>query len=198
MSHRNWTEKINSTPDHDTKGETTVPNSLLSPAGWLVLGLPWPTETRDGWGECAAVIAPPMVSRSLVSKGAGTALDLATGLAHDPKDGPGKAVFFSDITLWLDSQGKTWGDLGIDYDAVIDELLKAEVPQLYLTLTQKAHAILCDASREGLRLHYTNGDVEHVTPQVRQNVHDGIVQSLARDWPPYIQGLIDSGALQTR
>ncbi|MEU2287837.1 hypothetical protein ABZ614_39040 [Streptomyces sp. NPDC013178] len=173
-------------------------NALLSPVGWLVLGLPWPTETRDGWGECAAAIAPTMIPRSLVSKGAGIALDLATGLARDPNDGPGKAVFFSDVTLWLDKQGKTWPDLGIDYEAVIDELLNAQVPQLYLTLTQKAHAILCDASREGLRLHYPNGDVEHVTLQLRQDVHDGITQSLTRDWPSYIQGLIDSGALQTR
>lgn len=172
--------------------------SLLSPVGWLVLGLPWPAETRDGWGECALAIAPTMIPRSLVSKGAGIALDLATGLARDPDDGPGKAVFFSDVTLWLDNQGKTWADLGIDYEAVIDELLDAQVPQLYLTLAQKAHAILCDASREGLRLYYPNGDVEHVTSQVRQDVHDGIAQSLARDWPHYIQGLIDSGALQTR
>ncbi|MFF4602635.1 hypothetical protein ACFY12_07750 [Streptomyces sp. NPDC001339] len=175
-----------------------VSNSLLSPDGWLVLGLPWPTETRDGWGECAAAIAPSMIPRSLVSKGAGTTLDLASALVRDAQEGPGKAVFFSDVTLWLDEQGNTWADLGIDYDAVIDELLKAPVPQLFLTLTQKAHAILCDASREGLRLHYPNGDVEHVTPQLRQDVHNGIAQSLARDWPPYGQGLIDRGALQTR
>jgi hypothetical protein len=32
----------------------------------------------------------------------------------------------------------------------------------------------------------------------RQDAHDGIAQSLTRDWPPYIQGLIDSGALHTR
>ncbi|MDX3697977.1 hypothetical protein PV726_49125 [Streptomyces europaeiscabiei] len=32
--------------------------------------------------------------------------------------------------------------------------MKVPVPQLYTTLIQKAHAILCDASREGLRLYY--------------------------------------------
>ncbi|MEU5958827.1 hypothetical protein [Streptomyces sp. NPDC047525] len=135
-------------------------NSLLVPDGWLVLGLPWPTETHDGWGECALAIAPQMIPRSLVSKGAGTALDLATGLARDPADGPGKAVFLSDVTLWLDKQGKDWGDLGIDYEAVINELVQAPVPQLYMTLMQKAHAILCDASREGLRLHYRDGEAD--------------------------------------
>ncbi|MGW2918971.1 hypothetical protein ACWDBF_14045 [Streptomyces angustmyceticus] len=172
--------------------------SLLAPAGWLVLGLPWPAETRDGWAECAVAIAPTMIPRSLVTKGTGIALGLATGLASDPNDGPGKAVFFSDVTLWLDKQGKTWPDLGIDHDAVIGELLTAQVPQLYLTLAQKSYAILCDASREGLRLYYPGGDIEHVTPQARRDVHTGIAQSLTRDWSPYIQGLIDSGALQTR
>ncbi|MFG2525761.1 hypothetical protein [Streptomyces sp. NPDC048527] len=139
-----------------------------------------------------------MIPRTLVSTSVGLALDFARSLARDPGDGPGKTVFFSDITLWLDSQGKTWADLGADYDAVIDELIDAQVPQLYLTLKQKAHAILCDASREGMRLYYPNGDVEHVTPQLRQEVHRGITQSLERDWPPYIQGLIDRGALKTQ
>ncbi|MFB7186943.1 hypothetical protein ACFCZT_16920 [Streptomyces sp. NPDC056230] len=82
-------------------------------------------------------VAPAMIPRHLVSKGAGIALDLATGLARDPNDGPGKAVFFSDVTLWLDKQGKDWADFGVDYEAVIDELVKAPVPQLYTTLVQK-------------------------------------------------------------
>ncbi|MGW3819719.1 hypothetical protein [Streptomyces sp. NPDC005046] len=62
--------------------------------------------------------------------------------------------------------------------------MRARVPQLYMTLTQKAHAILCDASRDGLRLHYRDGDVEHVTPQVRADVHAAITTTLERDWPP--------------
>lgn len=173
-------------------------SDLLTPDTWLVLGLPWPEQTREGWGECAVAIAPQMIPRTLVSPRAGLALDFARSLARDPGDGPGKTVFFSDITLWLDSQGKTWADLGADYDAVIDELIDAPVPQLYLTLMQKAHAILCDASREGMRLHYTSGEVEHVTPQVRADVHAAITASLERDWPPYIQGLIDRGALKTQ
>ncbi|MFB6518483.1 hypothetical protein [Streptomyces sp. NPDC056401] len=172
-------------------------NTLLAPSSWLVLGLPWPTETHNGWGECALALAPQMIPRSLVSKGAGTVLGLAGALGRDHADGPGKAVFFSDLTLWLDKQGKGWADLGIDYDAVIDELTEAPVPQLFLSLMQKAHAIVCDASREGMRLYYPNGDVEQVTPQTRRDVHQAIASSLERDWPPYIQGLIDRGALQT-
>ncbi|MFE1408594.1 hypothetical protein ACFW5D_34405 [Streptomyces sp. NPDC058770] len=48
------------------------------------------------------------------------------------------------------------------------------------------------------RLYYPGGQVEHVTPQVRADVHAAITTSLERDWPPYIQGLIDRGALQTQ
>jgi hypothetical protein len=93
-------------------------------------------------------------------------------------------------------QGDVVGDRV--HEAVIDELLKAPVPRLYMTLVQKAHAILCDASRDGVRLYYPGGDVEHVTPQVRADVHAAITTSLERDWPSYIQGLIDRGALQTQ
>ncbi|MYQ86787.1 MULTISPECIES: hypothetical protein [unclassified Streptomyces] len=173
-------------------------NKLLQPDGWLVLGLPWPEQAQDGWGECALAIAPQTSPRRLVSKEAGTALDLAGDLAREPGDGPGKAVFFSDVTLWLDKQGKSWGALGIDHEAVIDELVKAQVPQLYMTLSRKAHAILCDASREGLRLHYAGGDVEHVTPQVRADVHAAVAMILERDWPVHIQDLVDRGATQIK
>ncbi|MFD5110318.1 hypothetical protein [Streptomyces cinereoruber] len=43
-------------------------NKLLAPDGWLVLGLPWPEQTQDGWGECAVAIAPTLIPRDLVSK----------------------------------------------------------------------------------------------------------------------------------
>ncbi|MFJ8083215.1 hypothetical protein ACIQ6Y_21735 [Streptomyces sp. NPDC096205] len=171
-------------------------NKLLEPDGWLVLGLPWPEHARDGWAECALALAPQTIPRGLVEEGTGIALDLAGGLARDPGQGPGRAVFFSDVTVWLDRQGQDWGMLGVDHEAVIDELTHAPVPQLYLTLSQKAHAVLCDASREGLRLHYANGDVERVSPQVRADVHAAITSTLERDWRPYVQGLIDGGAIR--
>ncbi|MFE6840409.1 hypothetical protein ACFVFI_36995 [Streptomyces sp. NPDC057705] len=80
----------------------------------------------------------------------------------------GRAVSFSDVTLWLDRQGRDWGALGIGNEAVIDELAHARVPQLSMTLMRKAHAVLCGAGRDGLRLRlrlrYGNGGVEQVTP----------------------------------
>ncbi|MFD5408976.1 hypothetical protein [Streptomyces nojiriensis] len=45
---------------------------------------------------------------------------------------------------------------------------------------------------------YGNGDVEHVTPQVRADVRAAITTSLERDRPVCIQDLMDRGAIQTR
>ncbi|MFD4863209.1 hypothetical protein [Streptomyces atratus] len=92
-----------------------------------------------------------------------------------------------------------WAPGGVDVLQLLASFRRQGAgPQLYMTLVQKAHAILCDASRDGVRLYYPGGDVEHVTPQVRADVHAAITTSLERDWPPYIQGLIDRGALQAR
>ena len=171
-------------------------NTVPTPSGWLVLGLPWPANASGGFGESAAAIAPQMIPRHLVDQSAKDVLDLAAALAADPSDGPGKTVFFSDITRWLDSQGKTWGDLGIDYEAVIDGLLNAPVPILYLTLSAEAHAVVCDASRQAGHLYYADGRTETVTSEKRRDVHDFLTATLERDWPPYIKQLIDSGAVQ--
>lgn len=173
-------------------------NELVAPTGWLVLGLPWPSETRDGFGECAAAFAPQMVPPHLVSQSAVDVLKLAAALATDTNDGPGKTVFFSDITRWLDGQGKNWPDLGIDHEAVIEELLGAPVPLLFLNLSALAHLVVCDASQQGAQILYTDGRREHVTPQMRRDVHDGLTATIERDWAPYIQQLLASRPPQTQ
>ncbi|WP_327733644.1 hypothetical protein OG749_06995 [Streptomyces nojiriensis] len=85
----------------------------------------------------------------------------------------------------------------VSKEAVTDELADAQVPQLSMTLMQKAHAILCGAGRDNLRPHHGNGDVEHITPQVRADVHAAITTRRERDWPVHIQDLMDRGAIQT-
>lgn len=173
---------------------------MLVPTGWLVLGLPWPTRerTRDAYAECAAALVPQMVPSHLVSQSAGDVVGLAAALAADPHEGPGKTVFLSDITRWLDGQGKNWPDLGVDHEAVIEELLGAPVPILFLSLSALAHLVVCDASRQGVQILYTDGRREHVTPQMRRDVHDGLTATLERDWAPYIQQLLASGPTQTQ
>lgn len=167
-------------------------NAHLAPPGWLVLGLPWPAQTVNGYAECAAALAPQMIPTHLVSQSASDVLGLAAALATDTSEGPGKTVFFSDITRWLDGRAKAWPDLGIDHEAVIEELLSTPVPILFLSLSAVAHLVVCDASRQGAQVFYTDGRREHVTPQMRSDVHDGLTATLERDWPPYIQQLLDS------
>lgn len=57
------------------KGITTprgeqVSASARSTVGQLVLGLPWATGTRNGWGEGAVAVAPAMTPSFLVDSGA--------------------------------------------------------------------------------------------------------------------------------
>jgi hypothetical protein len=50
-------------------------------------------------------------------------------------------------------------------------------------------------SREGVRIYYQDGQVEHGTPEMRRDVHTALAATLESDWQPYIQGLIDRGAI---
>lgn len=175
-----------------------MPIDALKPPSWLVFGLPWAQDGRSGMSECAVAIAPALVPRSLLGRGARITLDFAHALACELNNGPGKTVFLSDVTHFVAGQGKTWADIGIDYEEVMDELTAAPVPQLFLTLSQKAHAILCDASIEGTRLYYPDGSTEHVTTKVRRDVHDAMTVTLERDWPRYMRGLMDSGVIRTQ
>lgn len=170
-------------------------SNALTPDSWLILGMPWPKHTNDEYAECAAAVAPQVYPRHLVSQGAGDVLDLADALSR-AQDGPGKTVFFSDITRWLDGQGKTWNDLAINYEKAIEELLSAPVPVLNLSLSQVAHLVVCDASRDGGQIYYSDGAVEQVTPQTRADVHAALTAILDRDWLPYIQSLIDRGPVR--
>ncbi|MFB7268087.1 hypothetical protein ACFCXH_39015 [Streptomyces nojiriensis] len=80
-----------------------------------------------------------------------------------------------------------------------DELVRGQVSfrgQVSCML-RPPHAILCGADRDGLRLRYGNRDVEHVTPQVRADVHAAITTRLEWDLPVHIQDLVDRGAIQT-
>jgi hypothetical protein len=168
------------------EGDGMAHDALLQPECWLLFALARTGAARGGTGAYAAALAPAIVPRRIVSRGAGVALDLAQALAHDP--GPGRAVFLSDITLWLGSEGRNWTDLGIDHHAVTDELARARVPLLLLTLTRTTHAIMRDAGR--------GGRIRRVTAHQRRQAHTRLARLLASHWPAYIQDVIDRGMLR--
>ncbi|MFE4398702.1 MULTISPECIES: hypothetical protein [Streptomycetaceae] len=64
-------------------------------------------------------------------------------------------------------------------------------------LSQYHHAILADATREGMKLYFGDGTVEQVTPEVREKARAFMQQTLERDWPGYIGGLIADGKIRT-
>ncbi|MFH9355340.1 hypothetical protein [Kitasatospora sp. NPDC017646] len=106
-------------------------------------------------------------------------------------------MFFSDLTLWLDGHGSDWGQRGTDWEGGLRQLEDAPSPALYLTLSQYHHAILADSSRQGMKLYFGDGTVEQVTPEVREKARAFMQQTLERDWPGYIGGLIADGKLRT-
>ncbi|WNI27274.1 hypothetical protein [Streptomyces sp. ITFR-16] len=54
-------------------------------------------------------------------------------------EGPGNVVFFSDVTLRLENQGRNWADFRAKCEAVIDELINIPAPQLYMTPADVEH-----------------------------------------------------------
>lgn len=158
-------------------------DAILEPSYWLVHGLPWP-DGHAPMQEGAYAIAPTIFRRDLLPPDAARILAVADAFHAESR---ARAIFFSDLTRWLDARGSDWASLDTDGEgglAFCDEL-----PGLFLTISQRAQAIICDASREGLTMYYPGGRSEKITPEERQVVHDVIEQRLVADWPPYARSL---------
>ncbi|MEC3952576.1 hypothetical protein VMT65_05990 [Nocardia sp. CDC153] len=157
------------------------PPLLVNPPCWLIFGLPWPDSATD-FAESAIAVAPSSVPRNVVSQAGADVLDLATAIA---RDNGYRVIFLSDVTKWLDAQQqRTWADLGIDSEDVSLELTETPILQLYMTLSQLGHALICDASRQGLTVHTPNGAWQ-TGPREREDLRSHLTISLQRDWPPY-------------
>ncbi|MGE7436992.1 hypothetical protein [Kitasatospora sp. NPDC001175] len=167
--------------------------ALLRPRYWLAHALAWPQG--DGpYRECAQALAPPLVPRQMVSRDAADILAVAD--AYQKTQPSRRLIFFSDLTLWLDGQGSDWGLRGTDWEGGLRELENAPALALFLTLSGYHHAILADSSREGATLHFSDGLVEKVTPEAREAARAFMQQTLERDWPGYIRGMIADGRIR--
>ncbi|MET8629634.1 hypothetical protein ABZW30_38900 [Kitasatospora sp. NPDC004669] len=169
-------------------------NALLQPRYWLAHALDWP-QTGGPYRECAQALAPSMVPRQMVSRDVADVLAVAD--AYQKEQPTRRLVFFSDLTLWLDQQGSDWTRRGTRWEMALCDLEEAPAPALFLTLSQYHHAILGDAGREGATMYFTDGRVEKVTPEDREVARTFMQQTLERDWPGYIGGLIATGKIRT-
>lgn len=147
--------------------------------------------------EAAFAFVPGGVPAGTVSRDTAEVLAFARQYAATYPE-QGRAVFFSDLTRALALKDTSWEAAGIDWEAVIAEVSadNAPFPTLFLTLSQRAHVIVGDASRAGIVLHYPDGSSEQVSAQERQAVHDAIAQQLQADWSSYITSLADRGLLR--
>ncbi len=167
-------------------------NALLQPEYWLVIGLAWPdgsAPTRDA----AFAVAPPLIPRDRVSPDARDVLAVADAYQRAVPD---RVLLFSDLTRWLAGNDSTWAARGTDWEAAIDELTgRAPTPGMYVQVNQRAHIVICDATREGMTLHYSDGGSERLRPEERALVREGLAQRLSEDWPQYVGELIENGKI---
>lgn len=141
------------------------------PGYWLVAGLEW----RGGeLAEAAFAVAPEMILRDTLSNDAGQILGCADLYATK---GASRVVFFSDLTRMFASAGHSWAGLGVDWPAGLDELRTGPHPVMFLTISERAHLVICDPA------------ADHDRELLRRAVAD----KLAADWPSYLQRLTSGG-----
>ena len=167
-----------------------VIESLIHPTYWLLFGLPWPGGSDPA--EAAIAVAPSIIPRTGLGGDARDMLRVADAYADCTAV---QAVFLSDLTRWLDRHGSTWFSRGTDWEVGKDELVSGGALALYFVLSQVGHLILCDASRHGATLHYSER-TEQVTPTQRQHLRSALEQRLLVDWPDYVHGLLTQGKIR--
>jgi hypothetical protein len=174
------------TPDQALDDGST--ERLLQPDCWLVSGLEW--HGNGGMAEAAVAIAPALIPRDVFSSDAAQVLRHADDYAERH---PVRVVFFSDLTRALTLARTSWAELGIDWEAARDELQSGPYPAIYLTVSERAYALLCSAavtvnvvSRKGIQ----PGNEE------RELVRQALTVRLSADWPGYIRDLLSSGRLR--
>jgi hypothetical protein len=164
-------------------------DELMHPSYWLVHGLPW--QGDGDLAEAAAAIAPGMIARESLSRDAFQILGCADLYARKHRS---RVVFFSDLTRMFTAAGTSWAQLGVDWESALQELQDGPFPGLLLTISERAHVIICNPATR-LLLAGPGGE-EEATDAERQLVRQAIASRLTADWPPYMQQMIDTGRIR--
>jgi hypothetical protein len=168
------------------------PAWMTSPSWFLVAGLPWPEEDANAdMAEAAFAIAPYVTEAVRPVDADGKPIPLGRDLALMLDAGSRcakalgrRALFLSDITLWLEGIGLTWARIGVDFATAQNEL-EQQSPSMLLTVSRKAYAIFCSASHN-LAIYYSGTKAE-VPPEKRELVRESLESALDADWPGYIK-----------
>jgi hypothetical protein len=157
---------------------------LLAPAYWLVAGLEWPAGT--GPSEAAWAIAPDLIPRDTLSSNAYQVLGCAHLYAGKHS---ARVVFFSDLTRMFATAGTSWASLGVDWQAALTELQSGPYPAMFLTITERAHRLICDPTS------WSTGCAQEPARPERELVRQAVADKLAADWSGYMGRIIESGRL---
>jgi hypothetical protein len=159
----------------------------INPSMWLVFGIEWSGGRGDLFAEAAVAVAPTQIPLGLLSRDSRNILQLSAAVGRQLGH---RTVFFTDITAFLEERGQSWAGLDVDWEAALAELERAPVASLYLSLSDRAHVILCWTGRGRLVLHTPDtpqGQVVDVAE--REAVRAALTNLLVQDWPPYAERL---------
>ena len=127
----------------------------------------------------------------MLSRDAGQVLDCAELYARKRAE---RVVFFADLTRMFTTAGTSWAELWVDWESALQELQQAPIPALFLTISERAYLFICDPAVRSF-LTGPGGEEKPAEPE-REAVRQALATSLTADWPPYIQGMIDTGRLR--
>jgi len=107
------------------------------------------------------------------------------------------AVFASDLSYLLGSRGRTWEDLGIDFDAALAELEAREAVGRYFMISERAHTTLCDTLGELTTVYSSRAVVQTRAEREpeRAALRGMFTDRLMEDWPPMIRRMRENGSL---
>jgi hypothetical protein len=160
---------------HGAEVHTAAVAGLLEPTYWLVFGTEW---QGDGLlAEAAAAVAPEVIARDAIAGDTYQVLGCADLFAR--KLGV-RVVFFSELTRMFSAAGRSWADLGVDWQSALRELSAGQFLAIYLSVSRKSYDLVCDPSAWP-EAAGSSTELEHL----RLTTTDVI----AARWSAYVKGL---------
>jgi hypothetical protein len=149
---------------------------LLDPAYWLVFGTEW---HGDGLvAEAAAAVAPEAIPRDAITGDAFQVLGCADLFARRHCV---RVVFFSELTRMFAAAGRSWADLGVDWQSALRELSAGRFPAIYLRVSRKSYDLICDPL----------GKPEAAGPSAElEQLRVMTTDEIANKWSAYAKGLL--------
>jgi hypothetical protein len=164
---------------HDTEADSAAVAGLIEPAYWLVFGTGW-----DGDGlvaEAAAAVAPEVIPPDAITSDTYQVLGCADLFARKHRV---RVVFFSELTRMFAAAGRSWADLGVDWQRALRELSAGRYPAIYLSVSRHSYDLICDPSpRHGAT------ELSRELERLRHITADEIAES----WPTYAKRVVAAG-----